>query len=82
MFFAWFGPKPMVHVLDPGLAKDILTRYNDFQKLRKANPYTKILAQGLIDYEGDKWIKHRKIINPAFHAHNLKVLLYMQLSIR
>ncbi|KAJ9563496.1 hypothetical protein OSB04_008656 [Centaurea solstitialis] len=72
IFFAWYGPKPMVHVIDPVLAKDILSRINDFQKLRKSNPYIKILSQGLIDYDGDKWFKHRKIINPAFHAQKLK----------
>ncbi|XP_024987347.1 cytochrome P450 CYP72A219-like [Cynara cardunculus var. scolymus] len=75
IFFAWYGPKPMVHVLDPALAKDILSRINDFQKLRKSNPYIKILSQGLIDYDGDKWFKHRKIINPAFHTRKLKYMV-------
>ncbi|KAJ0637739.1 putative secologanin synthase [Helianthus annuus] len=74
MFFTWFGPTPVVHVLDPGLAKDVLSRFNDFQKLRRTNPYVKILFQGLIDYEGDKWFKHRKIINPAFLAHKFKYM--------
>ncbi|KAI3731746.1 hypothetical protein L1987_62935 [Smallanthus sonchifolius] len=74
MFFTWFGPTPVVHVLDPGLAKDILSRINDFQKLRKSNPYVKIMFQGLIDYDGEKWFKHRKIINPAFHAHKFKYM--------
>ncbi|KAL7603869.1 cytochrome P450 CYP72A219 [Lactuca sativa] len=74
IFFAWLGPNPIVYVLDPGLAKDILSRINDFQKLRKKNPYIKLLSQGLIDYDGDKWVKHRKIINPAFHAHKLKYM--------
>ncbi|KAL4586354.1 hypothetical protein LXL04_010990 [Taraxacum kok-saghyz] len=72
IFFSWFGPNPVVHVLDPDLAKDILTRINDFQKPRKRSPYIKLLSQGLIDYDGEKWFKHRKIINPAFHAHKLK----------
>nr|GEV26064.1 cytochrome P450 CYP72A219-like [Tanacetum cinerariifolium] len=72
IFFAWYGPQPMVHVLDPRLAKDILYRIIDFHKLRKNNPYIKILSQGVIDYDGDKWFQHRKIINPAFHTHKLK----------
>nr|XP_043624923.1 cytochrome P450 CYP72A219-like [Erigeron canadensis] len=74
LFIAWYGPQPMVHVLDPGLAKDILSRVNDFQKLRRNNPYIKILSQGLLHYDGDKWFKHRKIINPAFHAQKLKYM--------
>ncbi|MED6224148.1 hypothetical protein PIB30_081026 [Stylosanthes scabra] len=33
-----------------------------------------LLATGLTTYEGKKWQKHRKIINPAFHFEKLKVL--------
>ncbi|KAI3736017.1 hypothetical protein L6452_15548 [Arctium lappa] len=74
IFFAWFGPVPTVHVVDPDVVRDILSRMNEFQKPRKNNPYVKILSTGIIDYEGDKWSKHRKIINPTFHAEKLKLM--------
>ncbi|KVD98123.1 cytochrome P450, partial [Cynara cardunculus var. scolymus] len=48
---------------------------NEFQKPRKNNPYVKILSTGIIDYEGEKWSKHRKIINPTFHAEKLKLMV-------
>ncbi|XP_023752276.1 cytochrome P450 CYP72A219 [Lactuca sativa] len=74
IFFAWFGPVPTLHIIDPEVVRDVLSRMNEFQKPRKNNPYIKILSTGVIDYEGDKWSKHRKIINPTFHAEKLKLM--------
>ncbi|KAC9216384.1 hypothetical protein E3N88_46192 [Mikania micrantha] len=34
-----------------------------------------LLARGLANVEGDQWVKHRKIINPAFHVEKLKHML-------
>ena len=48
----------------------------DFQK-PKPNPLTRLLAIGVINYEGEKWAKHKKIINPAFHFEKLKVIYYI-----
>ena len=53
--------------------KDVFTKLDDFQK-PKSNPLLKLLATGLATYEGDKWAKHRRIINPTFHVEKLKVL--------
>ncbi|PQQ18731.1 cytochrome P450 CYP72A219-like [Prunus yedoensis var. nudiflora] len=39
------------------------------------NPLVKLLATGLPNYEGEKWAKHRKIINPGFHLEKLKRML-------
>ncbi|KAL3364185.1 hypothetical protein AABB24_013105 [Solanum stoloniferum] len=33
------------------------------------------VLKGLANIEGDKWAKHRKIINPAFHVEKLKHML-------
>ncbi|KAL5803227.1 hypothetical protein ACOSQ4_031532 [Xanthoceras sorbifolium] len=64
--FTWAGPIPRVTIMKPDQIKDIFNKINDFQKVTLA----KILGCGLACYDGDKWAKHRKIINPAFHNCN------------
>ncbi|KAJ0492877.1 putative 11-oxo-beta-amyrin 30-oxidase [Helianthus annuus] len=70
--FTWMGTKPVVHVSEPTMIREVLANYNKYQKLRGGNPLIKLLVRGLIDAEGDQWVKHRKIINPAFHMEKLK----------
>jgi cytochrome P450 len=43
-----------------------------FEKL-KFPVLSKLLADGVANYEGEKWAKHRRILNPAFHLEKLKV---------
>nr|XP_017246410.1 PREDICTED: cytochrome P450 CYP72A219-like [Daucus carota subsp. sativus] len=73
--FVWLGPRPLVYLMDPDTIKEVLNKSNQFQKVRGDNPVTTLLATGLVYYEGDKWAKHRKIINPAFHVDKLKNML-------
>ncbi|KAK7250958.1 hypothetical protein RIF29_33763 [Crotalaria pallida] len=46
----------------------------DFPK-PKLSFIAKLLTTGLVSYEGEKWAKHRKIVNPAFHLEKLKDML-------
>ncbi|KAI7750689.1 hypothetical protein M8C21_029533 [Ambrosia artemisiifolia] len=73
--FTWVGPTPIVHITDPSMIKEVLGNYEDFQKQRGGNPLGKLLAKGLVDVEGGQWVKHRKIINPAFHLEKLKHMI-------
>ncbi|XP_076890125.1 cytochrome P450 CYP72A219-like [Bidens hawaiensis] len=73
--FTWMETKPVVHISEPSMIREILTNYNKYQKARGVNPITKLLLRGLIDVEGDQWVKHRKIINPAFHVEKLKHMI-------
>ncbi|KAK1404870.1 Cytochrome P450, family 72, subfamily A, polypeptide 8 [Heracleum sosnowskyi] len=73
--FVWLGPRPLVYVMDPDSIKEVLNKSNQFLKVKGGNPLTKLLATGLVFYEGEKWAKHRKIINPAFHVDRLKNML-------
>ena len=59
-------------ITDPEQIKDVLNKIYDFPK-PDTNPLSKLLVAGLATYEGEKWAKHRKIINPAFHVEKLKV---------
>ncbi|XP_075650508.1 cytochrome P450 CYP72A219-like [Castanea sativa] len=72
--FIWLGPTPRINITSPEQIKDVFTRIGDFQR-PKPNPLVRLLAMGVINYEGEKWAKHRKIINPAFHIEKLKLML-------
>jgi len=73
--FMWFGPYPRVILMDPELVKQVLSnKFGHFQK-PKINPSGRSLARGVATYEGEKWAKHRRIINPAFHIEKLKSML-------
>ncbi|KAL1118537.1 hypothetical protein V6Z11_D01G042300 [Gossypium hirsutum] len=72
--FTWFGPRPRVNITDPEKIREILNKFNDFQKVR-TNPLLNLLVSGLVNLEGDRWSRRRKIINPAFHQDKLKNML-------
>ncbi|XP_071703144.1 cytochrome P450 CYP72A219-like [Rutidosis leptorrhynchoides] len=76
MCFVWMGPKPMVYITQPAIVREILANNYQFQRLRKGNPLFKMLTRGLVDVEGDQWVKHRKIISPAFHIEKFKDMVH------
>ena len=63
----------MVYILEPELIREVMQKIYLFQKPR-LNPLSLLLIEGLVNYDGDKWAKQRKLINPAFHVEKLKVL--------
>ncbi|KAM3396010.1 putative protein isoform X1 [Capsicum galapagoense] len=74
--FVWMGPNPQVLVMEPELIKEVLSKNCLYQKAR-GNPFLALLGQGLVSYEEDKWAKHRKLVNPAFHLEKLKNLSFL-----
>ncbi|XP_077228886.1 cytochrome P450 CYP72A616-like isoform X2 [Tasmannia lanceolata] len=71
----WIGTTPRVNIMDPELMREILSnKFGHFAK-PKSNPLVRLLATGLANYDGEKWAKHRRIINPAFHLEKLKRML-------
>ncbi|CAD6237788.1 unnamed protein product [Miscanthus lutarioriparius] len=73
--FSWFGPIPNVTITDPALVRDVLSnKFGHFQK-PQFPALTKLLSDGLTSHEGEKWVKHRRILNPAFHLEKLKLML-------
>ncbi|XP_042008666.1 cytochrome P450 72A225-like [Salvia splendens] len=68
--FIWFGPRPAVSINDPEIIREIFSKNNVYLK-PSGNPIAKMF-KGLATYEKEKWAKHRKLINPAFHVEKLK----------
>lgn len=75
---AWYGPRPAIVIVNPELIREVLTKNYIYQK-PPGNPLTRLAANGLAGYEADKWAKHRRLINPAFHLDKLKVLCHFNL---
>ncbi|CAH1431097.1 unnamed protein product [Lactuca virosa] len=73
--FTWMGNKPLVHVSEPSMIPEILANYNKFQKQKGGHPLIRLLGKGLFSTETHQWVKHRKIINPAFHVEKLKQMV-------
>ncbi|KAK1421473.1 hypothetical protein QVD17_23832 [Tagetes erecta] len=65
------GWTPRVTILEPEVMKDVLTKSKDFQRIR-GNPIVRLSGTGLITLEGEQWVKHRQLMNPAFHVDKLK----------
>ncbi|XP_047327300.1 cytochrome P450 CYP72A219-like [Impatiens glandulifera] len=72
--FMWFGPAPHVIITEPELIKEIMSKHFIFQK-PKQHPLAMLVATGTATYNHDKWTKHRRIVNPAFHLEKLKNML-------
>ncbi|XP_010487267.1 PREDICTED: cytochrome P450 72A15-like [Camelina sativa] len=70
-YFSWFGPVPIITIMDPEQIKEVFNKVYDFQKPHTF-PLATLIAKGLANYDGDKWAKHRRIINPAFHLEKIK----------
>lgn len=71
--FMWFGSNPAIVISDHQMIKEILSKNYVFQKT--SSPLDKLLTRGLATYEADKWAKHRRLLNPAFHLEKLKVFI-------
>ncbi|KAK6161480.1 hypothetical protein DH2020_004861 [Rehmannia glutinosa] len=71
--FMWVGPRPLVFIMDAELMKVVMNKHTSFQKSFKiSNPIFRRLIGGLIRFEGEKWSKNRKKLNPLFHLDRLK----------
>ena len=71
-FFTWLGPVPSITIMNPRLIKEVYNKVYDFPKTHTF-PLLALITDGLANADGDKWAKHRRFINPAFHFEKIKV---------
>ncbi|KAJ8452420.1 hypothetical protein Cgig2_006225 [Carnegiea gigantea] len=74
VFFMWSGPKPTIVISKPELLREALPKIQEFQK-PKTNPIVGKLFAGLVNYEGEQWAQHQRMLNPAFQTKKLKLML-------
>ncbi|KAI7733993.1 hypothetical protein M8C21_014331, partial [Ambrosia artemisiifolia] len=66
---------PFFHKSFTTLGKNCFTWIGTKPMVRGGNPLLKLLVKGLFDAEGEQWVKHRKIIKPAFQLEKLKYMV-------
>lgn len=72
----WFGTTPRVSIMDPEVIREVLSnKLGNFGKI-KSNPLTRLVSTGLANFEGEKWAKHRKILDPAFHQETFSTYVW------
>ncbi|KAL3501534.1 hypothetical protein ACH5RR_035983 [Cinchona calisaya] len=72
-FLLWVGHKPQLIVTEPELIREILSNKDHAYPKMKVDTFAKkLIGDGLVMTEGEKWVKLRKLANQAFHAESLK----------
>ncbi|KAA3487965.1 cytochrome P450 CYP749A22-like protein [Gossypium australe] len=73
---SWRGGEPQLLITEPELIKEVLNN-RDGSYLKASLPFysMKLMGNGLATSEGEQWVKHRKLINPAFQGENLRKMI-------
>ncbi|KAI8020886.1 hypothetical protein LOK49_LG03G00570 [Camellia lanceoleosa] len=75
-YLNWHGPRAQLVVAEPSLVKEILNNKDGAYPKTKIDDYLKkLLGDGIVICEGEKWLKLRKIANHAFHGESLKEMV-------
>ncbi|XP_057827254.1 cytochrome P450 CYP72A616 [Cryptomeria japonica] len=77
VYVYWFGNKPRLYVPDPPLVREILSnKFGNHKRVSNSpNGLPPLKHRGLVELEGEKWVQHKKIINPSFHMDVLKGMI-------
>ncbi|KAL5828588.1 hypothetical protein ACOSQ3_018056 [Xanthoceras sorbifolium] len=75
-FINWYGHQAQLVVTEPELIKEILNNKDGSYPKTKLRGYVKkLLGDGLVTSQGEKWFKQRKLANHAFHGESLKGMI-------
>ncbi|CAN7053071.1 unnamed protein product [Brassica rapa subsp. trilocularis] len=75
-FLYWNGTEPMLCISDLELVKQILSNKSGLFVKSKIRPelFKLVGMKGLVFVEGVDWVRHRRILNPAFSIDRLKIM--------
>ncbi|KAB5512017.1 hypothetical protein DKX38_029045 [Salix brachista] len=72
-FLQWYGPQAQLIITEPELVKKILSNKDrSYPKTKVSSEIKKLLGDGIVLSEGEKWVKLRKLANHAFHGESVK----------
>ncbi|CAL5071454.1 unnamed protein product [Urochloa decumbens] len=76
MHLIWFGSTPRLIVSEPELIREVLlSRAEHFDRYEAHPLIRQFEGLGLSNLHGDEWARRRKILTPAFHVENLRLLV-------
>ncbi|KAL1189254.1 Cytochrome [Cardamine amara subsp. amara] len=74
-FLYWQGTEPRLCISDHELAKQILSnKFGFFVKPKIRPDIIKLTGTGLVLVDGLNWVRHRRILNPAFSIDKIKIM--------
>ncbi|KAF3431346.1 hypothetical protein FNV43_RR26077 [Rhamnella rubrinervis] len=80
-YLQWYGAEAQLVVTEPELIKEILNnRDKAFPKFEKNAFAVKLFGDGILNVEGEKWAKLRKLANHAFHGERLNAMVPEMIS--
>ncbi|TVT98480.1 hypothetical protein EJB05_56208 [Eragrostis curvula] len=80
-FLYWFGPQPRIFLSDYDSVRQILSNKSGHFLKTDAHPtILAMLGKGLVLVEGTDWVRHRRVVNPAFAMDKLKMMTTTMVS--
>ncbi|KAL5210367.1 hypothetical protein ABZP36_005990 [Zizania latifolia] len=74
-FLYWLGQKPRICIFGYELARQVLSSKSGHFVKNDAHPtLLALIGKGLAMVEGIDWVRHRRVINPAFNMDKLKMM--------
>ncbi|KAL4308677.1 hypothetical protein GQ457_01G033140 [Hibiscus cannabinus] len=72
-YLYWNGARAQLVISEPELVKEVLKNSEKAIPKKKPSIYaSKLVGNGLVSLEGEKWARQRKLANCVFHGENLK----------
>ncbi|XP_066350530.1 cytochrome P450 709B2-like [Miscanthus floridulus] len=80
-FLYWFGAQPRICLLDYESVRQVLfNKSGHFFKSDVHPTFLAMLGKGLVLVEGTDWVRHRRVVNPAFAMDKLKMMTTTMVS--